>query len=894
MALASWKSFPFFNVTRVNPHDENPKIFEGDIRSIASSFLNLFLGTGDGHVQILSSSFKLVRTLAAYLQHSAVSHLQQVEGTSLLVTIGEDLSSEAILKVWALDQTDKKTSAPKYLSTVTAMAITTPTLNPVAVAFANGSLTLIRGDLIHDRGAKQRIGETRLWISTTIRLLCMHIDGSPGIMGARLGIGGGAIGGSQNDVRVVDAQGGVGVGCMIGVPTKEATSISIGEVVVVRDDAIYFYSSTGGKGGCYAYEGAKSRVYIYKNYMTLVSPSQSAPSSGTGGSIGGALKKMVGGAIGSNRGELVDWDVTRFTIVDTEGKYLAAQEVVVGSGGAGGVRGVFELGDFLWVLGLDGKLWRYQEKDLTAKLNLLYACNLYLLAISLASKSPSIEPQRLNSIFRKYADYLYAKQDFDGAMQWYIKALGDEPSAEVSGVIKKFLDTQRIGNLIEYLEELHKRDGAGVDHTTLLVSCYAKGRDMEKLEKFIKSTDGTKGETYIVVSILVENLEKYSDALDYLSSLEPGRAYPNLMKYARLLLKHIPQETTRFFVRYYTGKFVPRKQPEEFETSKAAPADTAATFPLQAEAPTVPISVSTLPSTMGSQTDEPEYILPQPRTAFSSFIENPREFIEFLESLLEMENTSNILLLSHLSNFSDGTVLVREKQGLRFDIFRSCTSARDTKGALEALRKYRPEEPQLYTAALAYFTSSAQVLNEVGEEELKNVLKKIDELGLMKPLQVVQTLSVNVVATVGMVKKYLGETIQKERKEIQANRRLIESYKTDTESKQKEIADLASKPVTFQAQRCQACRMQLDMPIVHFLCKHSFHQRCLNQVNGDFECPNCQANTETIRAIWRTQDEQADRHDLFKAALADSKDKFATISEWFGRGVMVSPPTVEG
>lgn len=42
------------------------------------------------------------------------------------------------------------------------------------------------------------------------------------------------------------------------------------------------------------------------------------------------------------------------------------------------------------------------------------------------------------------------------------------------------------------------------------------------------------------------------------------------------------------------------------------------------------------------------------------------------------------------------------------------------------------------------------------------------------------------------------------------------------------------------------------------------------------------------------QDEQADRHDLFKAALADSKDKFATISEWFGRGVMVSPPTVEG
>lgn len=147
-----------------------------------------------------------------------------------------------------------------------------------------------------------------------------------------------------------------------------------------------------------------------------------------------------------------------------------------------------------------------------------------------------------------------------------------------------------------------------------------------------------------------------------------------------------------------------------------------------------------------------------------------KKIIESKESLID---TSNVLLLSHLSNFRDGTVLVREKQGLRFDIFRSCTSAGDTAGALSALRKYGAEEPQLYTAALAYFTSSPNVLEEVGEQELENVLKKIDELGLMKPLQVVQTLSANAVATVGMVKKYLGETIERERREIQTVSLLI-------------------------------------------------------------------------------------------------------------------------
>lgn len=491
------------------------------------------------------------------------------------------------------------------------MAIPDSSLNPVAVAFANGSLTLIRGDLIHDRGTKQRIvfssdepitnlsfsggpsgyhngtshnseSETRLWISTTTRLLCMHIDGSSGIMGARLGLSGGMVSGSPNDVRIVDAQAGVGVGCMIGVPSREGSSLSMGEVVVVRDDAIYFYSSTGGKGGCYAYEGAKSKVYIYRNYVTLVSPPQSTPSSGSAGtSVGGTLKRIIGGAIGSNRGEVADWDVTKFTILDTEGKYIAAQEVVIGGDGAGGVQGVFELSGYLWVLGLDGKvifstrtpvviliqeqLWRYQEKDLTAKLNLLYARNLYLLAISLASKSPSVEPQRLNSIYRKYADYLYTKQDFDGAMQWYVKALGEDLSSgsrlestissggEVSGVIRKFLDTQRIGNLIEYLEELHKKGLAGVDHTTLLVNCYAKGRDTEKLEKFILSSDDEKGgirfdvdtvigvcrqggyfeqavylakkagDVDVVVSILVENLDNYKEALEYVHSLDPDK-----------------------------------------------------------------------------------------------------------------------------------------------------------------------------------------------------------------------------------------------------------------------------------------------------------------------------------------------------------------------------------
>jgi hypothetical protein len=259
-------------------------------------------------------------------------------------------------------------------------------------------------------------------------------------------------------------------------------------------------------------------------------------------------------------------------------------------------------------------------------------------------------------------------------------------------------------------------------------------------------------------------------------------------------------------------------------------------------------------------------------------------------------DTSNVLLLSHLSDFRDGSILVREQAGLRFDIFRSYTSAKDTRGAIKALKKYGPEEPQLYPAALAYFTSDPRILEEAGDE-LDVVLTKIDEDGLMAPLQVIQTLSTNAVATMGMVKNYLQQTIERERKEIASNRRLITSYRTETLDKRQEMADLSIKPQTFNNTRCSFCGSQLTLPTVHFLCKHSFHQTCLNmEVGGDGNvegsCPNCRKDNDTIRAIRRAQDESADRHDMFLDALARSSDKFGTISEFFGRGVM-EVPTLE-
>lgn len=966
--------FKFFDVSQVKlPDDDsssNTFLSEiGNITCIVSGSESIFLGSADGTVRIVSQAFKVVRAFKAY-DAGAITHMKQIEGTSLLVTIAEDLSDEPVLKVWALDKLEKKTGMPRCQSTLTvhngrkqfpiSAFAALDDLSQLAVGFANGAVTVVRGDLIHDRGARQRTvfeseepitgielrqgSITTLYIATTARILTLVISGR----------------GQGQPAKSLDEYG-CSVGCM-------AVDKTTRDVVVARNDAIYYYGQHG-RGPPYTYEGEKKLISTYKDYVVVVAPpkTNAMPRSNPLRTFGVGATDDV-------------FNTSTFTLLNTELRFVAHQEQLTSQ-----VKAIVsEWGD-LFVFTIDGKIFKYHEKPFAQKLDILYQRNLYVLAINLAQKA-GLDSSQQNVILRKFGDYLYSKQDYDTAMQQYLKAIDN---TEPSQVIRKFLDTQRIHNLIEYLEELHDHHKATSDHTTLLLNCYAKLKDVEKLEEFIKSPDDLKfdldtaismcrqggyydqaaflarkhGEHELVVDVLIEDSHRFAEALAYIWRLEPEVAYYNLMKYATVLLQHVPKDTTQLFIDYYTASFRPKKDaiiiPDApssgggggigmgLGVASSAVQNLAALLPLpymNSNALASPPNgeqkgIMSQAQIIETNTDEPapEYKVPKPRTAFSAFVDHPQEFIVFLEACIKSENmreddrvdlyttlfgmylhtasskkdgerqewenkakklvegkdkpidTSNVLLLSHLSDFRDGAILVREQQGLYFDIFRSFTAAKDTQGAIRALRKYGPEEPALYPAALAYFTSSSEILSEAGDE-LDSVLKRIDEDGLMAPLQVIQTLSTNGFATMGMIKSYLSATIEREREEIAQNRRTIETFRADTETKKMELANLNSKPVIFQTSRCQICSKPLELPVVHFLCKHSFHQSCLSTDedvhDAEVECPLCSANNATVKAIRRAQLESANRHDLFQDALKRGKDGFAVISEWFGRGVM--------
>ncbi|EME41059.1 hypothetical protein DOTSEDRAFT_74557 [Dothistroma septosporum NZE10] len=971
MALTSWKAFRFFDVSQVRLPDGEDAISldQSNVSCIASGATNIFVGTPTGHVHLLDQTFKSTRSWKAH-DAGSVTHIEKIHDTPYLLTLAETLSSEPELKVWTKEQNDKNTGNPKCLChltvqngrknfPVTAFSVTSD-LAQLAVGFGNGAVTVVRGDLIHDRGTRQRTvfeseepitglefreaNTTALYIATTSRMLALAITGKA----------------QGQPARSLDEHG-CAVDCMKLDPHSN-------EVVVARDDAIYTYGPRG-KTGSSAYEGSKKLLSVHGDYVLIVSP----PANNIGRATG--LRAFAG-----TRADEI-FNTSTFSVLNMDLKFIAMTEAVSNQ-----INKIFTIWGDIFLLTNEGKLYRYHEKTFQQKLEILYQRNLYVLAINMAQKY-KVDAVQQNVIFRRYGDYLYQRGDYDTAMQQYLRAIDN---TEPSQIIRKFLDNQRIHNLIEYLEELHEHHKATSDHTTLLLNCYAKLKDVEKLEEFIKQPGDLRfdldtaiimcrqggyhdqaaflarrhEEHGLVVDILIEDLKKYAEALAYIVRLEPQESYPNFMKYGTVLLEHCPAEATQLFIDYFTGNFRPKKDAVIVQETPAdqqrAGFGTMATSAAQNLAALIPLpymntsTMPTPPSRNGTQTtisqaqvietitegEYVEYEVPKPRVAFSAFVDHPDQFITFLEAcissngvkpenrsdlqttlfeiylhkastssgeekthwqtsakkLIEEKNgsidTSNVLLLSDLEKFREGTILVSEKQGLRFDVFRSYTAAKDTAGAIKALRKYGPEEPQLYPTALAYFTSDPKILQEAGDE-VNAVLQKIDDDGLMAPLQVIQTLSTNAVATMGLVKKYLSTTVQRERSEIASNRKLISSYRADTVQKQTEISELSTKPVEFRTTRCSNCGSPLDLPTVHFLCKHSYHQRCLNIPEGqdvddaELECPTCAPQNRIVRQTKQAQEESASRHELFTESLKGTeRDRFGVIGEWFGRGVM--------
>ncbi|KAM9221386.1 vacuolar protein sorting-associated protein 11 homolog isoform 1-T1 [Dugong dugon] len=861
---------------------------------------SLVFGDMEGQIWFLPRSLQLTSFQAYKLR---VTHLYQLKQHNILASVGEDEEGiNPLVKIWNLEKRDGGNplctrifpAIPGTEPTVVSCLTVHENLNFMAIGFTDGSVTLNKGDITRDRHSKTQIlhkgnypvtglafrqagKTTHLFVVTTENVQSYIVSG-------------------KDYPRMELDTHGCGLRCSaLSDPSQDL------QFIVAGDECVYLYQPDE-RGPCFAFDGHKLIAHWFRGYLVIVSRDR---------------KVSLKSEFTSRDSQSSDKQI--LNIYDLCNKFIAYSTVFED------VVDVLAEWGSLYVLTRDGRVHALQEKDTQTKLEMLFKKNLFEMAINLA-KSQHLDSDGLAQIFMQYGDHLYSKGNHDGAVQQYIRTIG---KLEPSYVIRKFLDAQRIHNLTAYLQTLHRQSLANADHTTLLLNCYTKLKDSSKLEEFIKTKSESEVhfdvETAIKVlrqagyyshalylaenhthhewylKIQLEDIKNYQEALQYIGKLPFEQAESNMKRYGKILMHHIPEQTTQLLKGLCTD-YRPSLEGQSEREALGCRANSEEFIPIFANNPRE--LKAFLEHMSEVQPDSPQGIydtLLELRLQNWAHEKDP-QVKEKLHaeaiSLLRSGRFSNVfdkaLVLCQMHDFQDGVLYLYEQGKLFQQIMHYHMQHEQYRQVIAVCERHGEQEPSLWEQALSYFARK----EEDCKEYVAAVLKHIENKNLMPPLLVVQTLAHNSTATLSIIRDYLVQKLQKQSQQIAQDELCVWRYREETTRIRQEIQELKASPKIFQKTKCSICNSALELPSVHFLCGHSFHQHCFESYSeSDADCPTCLPENRKVMDMIRAQEQKRDLHDQFQHQLKCSNDSFSVIADYFGRGVfnkltlLTDPPT---
>ncbi|KAJ3091754.1 Vacuolar protein sorting-associated protein 11, partial [Physocladia obscura] len=967
---------------------------------LAGGRSTLFVGAkASASVRLLSHALDAVFEWRPH--YANLASLVCLRSANFLVTTGDDDNAIPTLSIWNLDKIDKKQnnaplkvrSIPLHVNNrvfpVTALAVL-ESLAQIAVGLENGNVLLIRGNarsldrqalkikvvceagqVITGLGFKETVigntVQTLLYITTPGKVILCNSTNSKEVLTNKYN--------KNHPKTVIDETNGASPNCTIPTPPDDPCSA----IAVGRNDGIYFYDSKG-RGSCFMIESEKTLMSWFRNYLVVVSRSPSNTQSSSSAvkndnskmfnaaaASSSLLVTQTGNFGGSSSGDGDDDEDDEFendagygtilTLYDLRCKLIAFQGTFDGSGNknneksrsgrgdshGGGIVSVACEWDELFITTVDQKVYRLDEKDMSARLEILFSKNMYILAqgivtaptnsvLSVTTPPPTISQQQQEIVFsdtpevrallveihKRHADHLYTQTEYASAMTQYKQTIG---TLEPSYIIRKYLDAQRIPLLVSYLETLHSTPYATADHTTLLINCYTKLSATDSLSAFLRRPDVSfDAETAIRVCrgaglyshalyvaqrfgvhewylhIQVEDLHAHGETVAYMTGLAPAVLEACLRRYGHVLVREMVEEMSGLLVVLCTT--ARRRGDDEMSGSATAGAaligsgggafdeeDSAAASVVAAGGMVVMRGRRRSTTTITSSTNE-GIVIPYPEDFVHLFVDMDEWCVKFLERVLEIRWSVNLegkfskglvdeykddgadrggvgnqavlmdereeksllavcntlieMYLSLAAGSVDGGDKVAQERRLKaLRIMKSSKTRFDLNHALILCQIHKfhagviSEDPRLWQTTLSYFADRSTGTNSApsSESELALILDEIDKRNLMSPLQVIQILSQNQGVTIGTVREYLLKKFEAEKRVANDSTRVIKSFQDETSKMKALITELETAPVVFQSSKCSLCGEVLDLPSIHFMCKHSYHARCAR--NGD-------------------------------------------------------------
>jgi hypothetical protein len=452
----------------------------------------LYLSDETGNVHVLDEKYQM----NSFIAHSGVIYkIESSNRHDILVTIGTNENNQTVLKIWSISPNFllDSTLTPRCLhqhkfdenGVVSALALHA-NLSHVVIGFINGKVLVLKGDI-----TKAKYSKVNQIHSSDYPVTCLnwfndyiYISTTKDVQYYNMA--------ERNPGRRHIDEKGCAPGC--------SAVTDNGELVIATGESLKYYNVVEKYQVNYPVPGEKFQIIAHGKYICVMLKDHNLNSENV-------YKISV-----FNPKEKLNIFTAQYDHV----KSIALQ----------------------WnsICVLSGKeeisLCRLIENDIDEKLESLFQRNLFDVAVSICQHH-GLGQNGLSDVYKRWADFLYAKGEHMEAAQKYIQTIG---YLEPSYVIHKLLDAQRINSLTVYLEEIEARNKSRSEHRNLLISCYAKNKNEAKLKKLLETCDSKSDSNF-------ENIESAIGSLTRAEYIDLAFAFAEKFHHHELAVKILTSHT---------------------------------------------------------------------------------------------------------------------------------------------------------------------------------------------------------------------------------------------------------------------------------------------------------------------------------------------------------------
>ena len=265
-----------------------------------------------------------------------------------------------------------------------------------------------------------------------------------------------------------------------------------------------------------------------------------------------------------------------------------------------------------------------------------------------------------------------------------------------------------------------------------------------------------------------------------------------------------------------------------------------------------------------------------------------KELITLLDKHKDKYDKRHVLMLLEMYQVSEGVRILCEMLELKQELMTYYMQNKEYDNIIKLCEKYGDREQNLWIQALTYFVSKLSDEKEKNNVQkcIKVVLGCLEKIPSISPLLILEIASKSKALRCSVLKEYMANNLKRLQDKIVKNRQTVTQLNEDIDKLRQNIKTLKTTAQLFQLKECAECKKKLELPVLHFMCGHTFHDYCVPpSENASRECPKCSTQAEQILEKKSQLLEQIKNHEQFFKELKESDMKFDVVARYFGRGL---------